>query len=143
MTCTRRVLLQTIGVGTIGCMMPACGENEGGVPAGKGVTCGNNLCLNLAENPDLQRVGGILFFTQAPGEKIFVMRVSESEFRALSAICTYQSCTVEWNSSERFDCPCHGCQYDATGVVTRGPATKNLRVLTPELAGDQLTVIIL
>jgi len=125
-------------------MMPACGgDDEGGVPAGKGTMCGNNLCLSLAENQDLMTVGGILFFNQVPGEKIFVMRVSESEFRALSAICTHTGCTVEWNGSERFDCPCHGSQYDATGMVTRGPAPRSLRTFTPELAGDQLTVLIL
>src|SRR5262245_43998623 len=89
MSCTRRGVLQTIGAGTVGCMMLACGGDggEGGVPAGKATMCGNNLCMSLTENPELMAIGGILFFTQVPGQKVFVMRVSESEFRALSAIC--------------------------------------------------------
>jgi Rieske Fe-S protein len=144
MTCTRRVALKTIGAGTVGCMMLACGGDgdEGGVPAGKATMCGNNLCMSLTENPELTMVGGILFFTQAPGQKIFVMRVSESEFRALSAICTHQGCTVEWDGSAKFDCPCHGSQYDAIGAVMKGPATRALHMFTPELAGDQLTIIL-
>ena len=144
MTCTRRVVLQTIGAGTVGCMMPACGEEsvEGSVPTGTATMCGNNLCLSLAENPELTAVGGILFFAQVPARKLFVMRVSESEFRVLSAICTHQGCTVEWNASaERFDCPCHGSQYTAAGTVMRGPAGSPLRTFTPELAGDQLTIL--
>jgi Rieske Fe-S protein len=124
-------------------MMPACGGgDEGGVPAGKATMCGNNLCMSLAENPELTMVGGILFFTQAPGQKFFVMRASESEFRALSAICTHLGCTVEWDGTAQFDCPCHGSQYDATGAVMKGPATKPLHAFTPELAGDQLTIIL-
>jgi cytochrome b6-f complex iron-sulfur subunit len=126
-------------------MMPACGEEagvEGGVPAGTATMCGNNLCISLAENPELKMVGGILFFPQMPSQKIFVIRASESDFRVLSAICTHQGCTVGWNeSSERFDCPCHGSQYTATGTVMKGPAGSPLRAFTPELAGDQLTIL--
>jgi cytochrome b6-f complex iron-sulfur subunit len=145
MTCTRRVVLQTIGAGTVGCLMPACSSEEsleGGVPTGKATMCGNNLCMSLTENPELKLVGGILFFTQVPNQKVFVMRASESEFRVLSAICTHQGCTVAWNeSTERFDCPCHGSQYTATGTVMKGPAGSPLRTFTPELAGDQLTIL--
>src|SRR5262245_35501311 len=75
MTCTRRVVLQTIGVGTVGCMMGCNGDTEGSVPAGKATMCGPNLCVSLTENPDLAGVGGIYLFSQATGKKIFLMRV--------------------------------------------------------------------
>jgi len=144
MNCTRRVVLQTIGVGTVGCMMPACSDDpEGGVPEGKATMCGNNLCLSLGENPELATPGGILFFTQLPTEKVFIMRVSESEFRAVSATCTHLGCTVAWQEdSEKFACPCHGSEYMPDGTVLQGPATKPLKIYNPELAGDQLTVIV-
>jgi cytochrome b6-f complex iron-sulfur subunit len=144
MTCTRRVVLQTIGVGTVGCMVAACsdGGNEGNVPPGTATMCGPNLCLSLAENPDLAAVGGILLFTQAPGKKIFVARVSDTELRALSALCTHQACTVDWDGSTKFQCPCHGSQFTAEGNVMRGPAAAPLRTFQTMLQGDQLTIVL-
>lgn len=141
MTPTRRVALQTIAAGAAGCLLSACSE-EGGdkVPTGTASMCGNNLCVSLAENPELAEVGGVLRFTQATGQTLFVMRVSETELRAVSAICTHQSCVVEWDTSEKFVCPCHGSQFSATGAVLRGPALSPLRTFTTSLAGDTLTV---
>jgi Rieske Fe-S protein len=143
MTCTRRVVLQTIGVGTVGCMMGCNGDTEGSVPAGKATMCGPNLCVSLSENPDLAGIGGIYLFSQATGKKIFLMRVSETELRALSAFCTHQSCVVDWvDGAERFECPCHGSQFTAAGAVMRGPAAMPLRTYTTMLDGDQLTIML-
>lgn len=142
MTCTRRVALQTLSVGAIGCMAGCGGDGlEGGVPLGKAAMCGNNLCVNLAENPDLANVGAVLFFNQAAGRKIFVMRASATELRATSGICTHQQCTIEWDG-ERFECPCHGSQFSSTGMVLRGPAGAPLRTFDTNLSGDQLTVML-
>ena len=45
----------------------------------------------------------------------------------LNAVCTHLGCVVPWNASEnKFKCPCHGSQYDATGKVVRGPAPRSL-----------------
>jgi Rieske Fe-S protein len=104
--------------------------------------CGNNLCVSLAENPELAEVGGVLLFTQETGQKLFVMRVSATELRAVSAICTHQACPVEWDTSEKFVCPCHGSQFNAMGAVLRGPATTPLRTFTTTLAGDTLTIML-
>ncbi len=146
MTCTRRVVLKTIGVGTVGCVMAAAcsGDGtEGNVPAGTATMCGSNLCLSLAANPDLAEAGGILLFSQAPGRKIFVMRLPDGTLRAMSALCTHQGCTVEWDEAGRkFDCPCHGSQFTEAGAVTEGPAFTPLRTFMTMLDGDQLTIML-
>jgi len=42
-------------------------------------------------------------------------------------VCTHLGCVVPWNrAANKFMCPCHGSQYDATGKVIRGPAPQSL-----------------
>jgi cytochrome b6-f complex iron-sulfur subunit len=143
MSCTRRVVLQTIGVGTVGCVMPACGgEDDPGAPLGKAEICGRDLCLTIAENPELAVVGGIVFFSQVAGKPVFVTRVSETEFRALSARCTHQGCTVAWDGAEKFVCPCHGSQFGPTGSVMKSPAAAALVTYPTTFANDQLTILL-
>jgi cytochrome b6-f complex iron-sulfur subunit len=144
MNCTRRVVLQTIGATTAAGCLAGCGGGgdggEGNVPAGKAAMCGADLCVTMSENPELGDVGGILFFTQAPGRKIFVMRTSGTELLALSGVCTHAGCTVDWDGSTQFNCPCHGSQFSSTGAVLRGPAGTALRKFTTTLSGDVLTI---
>lgn len=48
----------------------------------------------------------------------------------INAVCTHLGCVVPWNASEnKFKCPCHGSQYDATGKVVRGPAPLSLALV--------------
>ena len=147
MTCTRRIVLQTIGATTAAGCLSACGSGgggseTGGVPRGTAASCGRNLCLNLSENTELTAVGGIMYFDQAPGKRIFLQRTSETTFLALSAICTHAGCTVEFNGSDQYDCPCHGSQFSATGAVVRGPAGRALTVFATTLEGDALTIML-
>ena len=46
---------------------------------------------------------------------------------AINAVCTHLGCVVPWNkASNKFMCPCHGSQYNADGMVIRGPAPLSL-----------------
>jgi len=46
---------------------------------------------------------------------------------ALCAVCTHLGCVVPWvKGSNKFQCPCHGSQYDENGKVVRGPAPLSL-----------------
>ena len=55
---------------------------------------------------------------------------------AVNATCTHLGCLVK-QSAAGFDCPCHGSQYTANGVVTHGPATLplNYAALSTDDAG--------
>ena len=59
----------------------------------------------------------------------------ESGFYALSLTCTHLGCTVE-TAQDGFICPCHGSEFDAKGVVLRGPAQRPLRELRIETNKD-------
>ena len=44
-------------------------------------------------------------------------------FFSHGAVCTHLGCIVPWSAtSNKFECPCHGSQYDPDGAVVRGPA---------------------
>jgi len=57
---------------------------------------------------------------------------AEKGFSALSLTCTHLGCSLEPNA-EIYTCPCHGSQFDQSGAVLHGPATKGLIVLRVEV----------
>lgn len=57
---------------------------------------------------------------------VIVLNVGNDTFRAFSSICTHERCTVGSFANGRITCPCHGSQYDASGRVLVGPATRAL-----------------
>jgi cytochrome b6-f complex iron-sulfur subunit len=136
MACDRRVVLKTIGVG---CLASACGGGGGEVAEGTATVCGGNLCVSIAENPELAEVNGALLFRQAQGHRIYVVRTATG-FSVVSALCTHANCQIEWNGSDRFVCPCHGSRFTVDGVVAAGPAIRALRVYLHTFVDDTLTI---
>ncbi|MCH9732835.1 MAG: Rieske (2Fe-2S) protein [Actinomycetia bacterium] len=67
--------------------------------------------------------GGHVFSDQA----IVVVQPSEGTFKAFSAVCTHQGCSVREVADGTINCACHGSKFDiADGSVVRGPARKAL-----------------
>ncbi len=49
--------------------------------------------------------------------------------KALYKICVHLGCLYKWvPTNNRFECPCHGSKYLASGVRVDGPARRNLDV---------------
>lgn len=62
-------------------------------------------------------------------DPVIVVRVTESDFRALSATCTHLDCIVEYRSElQVLWCNCHNGRFDLTGRNIAGPPP---RPLTP------------
>jgi cytochrome b6-f complex iron-sulfur subunit len=72
---------------------------------------------------------GRFFLLHAPGGIIAAYRK-----------CTHLGCAVPWNDVEdRFQCPCHGSEYDKrTAVVLKNPAPRPLQLfhITEDAAGQ-------
>ncbi len=59
--------------------------------------------------------------------RIYLSRLDDGGFLALSRRCTHLGCTVPWNDDEnRFVCPCHASAYDEKGEVLNPPAPRPL-----------------
>jgi Rieske Fe-S protein len=129
---------RTVLVGTGLCALAACGL------AGC-VSYGPEEEPEAAESPaaplrvptsDIPAGGGKVFDDQ----KIVVTQPSPGEFKAFSAICTHQGCTVGEVTTE-IVCPCHGSAFAlADGSVVNGPATAPLPALNVSVSGSELTV---
>ncbi|MER7575480.1 Rieske (2Fe-2S) protein [Streptomyces sp. NPDC126514] len=73
---------------------------------------------------DAVPVGGGKIFKD---EEVVVVQPEEGEFKAFSAICTHQRCTVGSVSDGTINCPCHGSRFSITdGAVANPPATRPL-----------------
>ena len=63
------------------------------------------------------------------------------KFRAFSAACTHQGCTVADVRNGTINCPCHGSAFKiADGSVANGPATRALRAINIAVDGTDIKV---
>lgn len=74
---------------------------------------------------ELSSVGTALVETPDDQLPIFLRRVSDSEFVALSTKCTHRGCQVE-SAGSQLTCPCHGSVFSLNGERLQGPAERPL-----------------
>ena len=136
---SRRQSLAVAGIAVAGTAgLTACGSDttaEGVVSSAASVAAsaaGN--AIKAAEIP----VGGGKVFEAL---KVVVTQPTAGDFKAFSAICTHQGCTVSGVADGVISCACHGSTFDAaTGAVKEGPATKPLPPKSVSVGADGLTV---
>ncbi|GGV12169.1 iron-sulfur protein [Streptomyces litmocidini] len=91
----------------------------------------------LARTSQIPVGGGMVF----PKEKVVVTQPSAGEFKAFSAICTHQGCTVNKVEDGTIDCPCHGSRYRvADGSVAAGPAPRPLPAERITVSGETISL---
>jgi cytochrome b6-f complex iron-sulfur subunit len=82
--------------------------------------------------------GKIVKFGNKP---VVLVRVSETEWKAFSAVCTHLNCTVQYQGSTRLIwCACHNGMYDLTGRVVSGPPPKPLEEYAVRVRGDEVII---
>lgn len=82
--------------------------------------------------------GKIVKFGSRP---VLLVRVSETEWRAFSALCTHLDCTVQYQQQRRqIWCACHNGFYDLNGRVVSGPPPRPLEPYAVRIRGDEVVV---
>jgi cytochrome b6-f complex iron-sulfur subunit len=83
------------------------------------------------------------------GSKVFrfgtrpalLLLTAEGEYRALSAVCTHLSCTVQYrNDLHQVWCACHNGLYDLNGRNISGPPPRPLETFLVHVRGDEIVV---
>ncbi|HKA92368.1 MAG TPA: ubiquinol-cytochrome c reductase iron-sulfur subunit [Acidimicrobiia bacterium] len=65
----------------------------------------------------------------------------EKGYVALYQKCVHLGCRVPWcESSQWFECPCHGSKYNRVGEKKGGPAPRGLDRFVLEVSGGEITV---
>lgn len=62
-----------------------------------------------------------------PEGMLYLSRLEDGSFIALSKTCTHLGCTVPWDQEQqKFVCPCHGSTFARNGTVLTAPAIRPL-----------------
>jgi Rieske Fe-S protein len=125
-----------VGVGALGVIaLAGCGAGGGAKPAPSvPAKLKGKVIAKTSEVP----VGGGKILTD---DKIVVTQPAKGEFKAFTAVCTHQGCTVGDVQKGIIQCPCHGSEFSVKdGSVKQGPASKPLSEFKVKVVGDGITV---
>ena len=142
--CGRRTALRAVGaVAVSGVALTACGAGSDDVEAtvkdaasaaASGAAGAARKLATQAEVP----VGGGRVIESA---KVVITQPTAGDFKAFSAVCTHQGCTVSDVKDGVINCACHGSKFDiTTGDVTAGPATSGLPAKSVTVGADGVSV---
>lgn len=70
---------------------------------------------------------------------ICVYRHSDNEYSALWMQCSHQGAELQ-ASGAALQCPAHGSEFNNKGIVTNGPASRNLRTFPVTISKDELFI---
>ena len=106
-------------------------------PPANGAPASGGAAAPLAATADIPVGGGIVL----PDQEIVVTQPTAGQFKAFSAICTHQGCTVNAVADGAITCPCHGSSFAvADGSVIAGPARQPLPARAVKVDGASVTL---
>lgn len=134
--------------GLLSSIVTSCSDNPTNPANGthlstiQGTVVNNEITIDIASSPIAnQNTRALLKYNSGNGS-ILVEHNSDDTYKALSGICTHQSCVVsEFDGSQSvFVCPCHGSQFDLHGNVKQGPATTKLSTYSSRVENNSLII---
>jgi len=150
----RRVLLTGGVVAAAAAVTAACGSSSGASagsaaattnPADASSPAGGSTAA--ASSP---AAAGVMVATSAvpvgggtilADQKIVVTQPTAGTYKAFTAVCTHQGCTVASVANGTITCPCHGSTFSAAdGSVQGGPAPAPLASIPVTVTGTTIAV---
>jgi cytochrome b6-f complex iron-sulfur subunit len=140
---------QVASLAAVAAALQACGggsnpSSPSGVaslPVINATPANGSVALTIDAGSPLVSVGSAAL-VQLPNDPILVAHTAQDAFVALSGICTHQLCTITGFGSGTYVCPCHGSQYDTSGRVLNGPATRALAQHETDFSNDVLSIAV-
>jgi Rieske Fe-S protein len=148
----RQVLLTGGVVAAAAAVTAACGSSGSAAPAASsaGASTPASTPSSASSSPSEDSGGGTtVAAADVPvgggvilaDKKVVVTQPEAGEYKAFTAVCTHQGCTVASVADGVIVCPCHGSQFSITdGSVKGGPAPAPLTSVPVSVSGDQVTV---
>ncbi|HWM72603.1 MAG TPA: Rieske (2Fe-2S) protein [Nocardioides sp.] len=128
---SRRIVFQGLGALGTAVALAGCGSGDDGGDDEAAVPDAGSELATTADVP----VGGGLILSE---EKIVITQPTEGEFKAFTAVCTHQNCTVA-EVQETINCTCHNSKYSIEdGSVQGGPAPAPLEEIAISVDGDTI-----
>lgn len=138
---TRRTILIATGAAGATALVVGCGDSgDGGdsTPTSTTTVSPGQEGRQLTTTDDIPVGGGKIF----KSEEVVVTQPQDGEFKAFSAICTHQRCTVASVSEGTINCPCHGSRFSITdGAVANPPATQPLPEKKITVDGNSIRLV--
>jgi Rieske Fe-S protein len=111
---------------------PAAAPNAAGAPP---APAGGSPAL--VSTADVPVGGGVVLAAQG----LVVTQPTAGTFKAFSATCTHQGCTVNEVAGGTINCPCHGSKFAvADGKPKAGPAKKPLPAKAVAVQGSSIVL---
>jgi len=115
-------------------LLNACGKGSSS-PSSNAPSVNFTIDISTSQYNSLQANGNYLY-----ANNLIIARDNAGKFIALYDVCPHAGCTISFNGTNQFPCPCHGSIFDENGNVVQGPATIGVKKYTCTLVGTKLTV---
>lgn len=146
---SRRTVVVSAGAAGLAAALAACGgsdkkyqETSSAPPSSPSPSASASAPADakgpvLARTSDIPEGGGKVF----KDKRVVVTQPAKGEFKAFSAVCTHEGCTVSAVTGGTINCPCHGSKFAvADGSVKHGPAQSPLPAKKITVSGDSITL---
>lgn len=130
----KRTVIMAVGVAGASAFLEAC-KKSSSQPSSSAPSVDFTIDISTSQYNALQKNGGYVY-----DNNVIIARDNSGNFIALYDVCPHAGCTVQFDGSSKFPCPCHGSLFDSSGNVINGPATSGLKKYNTSLSGNMLHV---
>jgi cytochrome b6-f complex iron-sulfur subunit len=90
---------------------------------------------------ELDQKGQLLNKKSPLGPVLLIKEPGSQTIHAVNPRCTHEGCTVRWKEDKKIlACPCHPGTFTRTGIVTHGPAERNLKTYQTKVEGNVILI---